>query len=118
MTQKACRGGRGNIGDERETRESWLCKLSLKHLIFLCQQEGGLVQKCELMKAAFQSDTSNEGKLGGQRGRGKLGRPGRKNDLVGVSSGPVGGFHRVEVCLTTDPGEAQLFPVLWSRNPS
>ena len=73
MTQKACRGGGGDSGDERKTRASWLCKLSLKHLIFLRRQEGGLVQKSELMKAAFQSDSSYECKPGGQEGQGQVG---------------------------------------------
>ena len=31
-----------------------------------------------------------------RRGRDKLGRPGRKDDPVGVISGPVVGFHRSE----------------------
>lgn len=43
-------------------------KFRLKHLSS-CWQEGGLVQEGELVKAAFQSDISSEGKPG-EWGRG------------------------------------------------
>lgn len=54
------------------------CKAERKQLLFLGWQQGGLVQENE-MKAAFQRDSPGEGKPGGLSGRGKLGRPGRKD---------------------------------------
>lgn len=44
-----------------------LCKVKLKHLIFLCRQEKGLVQESEMK--AFQSDSSSQGKPGGLEGQ-------------------------------------------------
>lgn len=85
-TQKACWGGGGAGGDDRKIRARQLGKVRLKHLSS-CWQEGGSVQESALVKAAFQSDSSKEGKpggLGAGRGRvvvwrGMLGRAGRKD---------------------------------------
>lgn len=48
------------------------CKAKQKQLLILCRQQGGLVQENE-MKAAFQSDSSGEGKPGGLSGQRQVG---------------------------------------------
>lgn len=80
-----------------------------------------------MVKAAFQSDSSNEGKPGGLGAgrasavvwRGKRGRAGRKDDCVGVTSGPGGGYSAGSGCVSLlNLWKLSYFPVLWSGKPS